>query len=76
MPLANIYENTRGDIMTDLEICLICGEEMTYWFVIQDSVVFECFNCDDLDWEDNAEDYEEPCLCHQDEVNPFCPSCY
>lgn len=49
---------------------------MTYWYVIQGSVVFECFNCDDLDWEDHPEDYEEPCLCRQDEVNPFCPSCF
>jgi hypothetical protein len=62
--------------LTDLEICLHCGEEMTYWYVIQGSVIFECFNCDDLDWEDDPEDYEEPCLCRQDEINPFCPSCY
>ena len=28
--------------MTDIEICLTCGDEMTYWFVIQDQVIFLC----------------------------------
>ena len=55
--------------MTDIEICLTCGDEMTYWFVIQDQVIFLCTRCDD-------EEYEEPCLCREDTINPFCPSCY
>ena len=62
--------------LTELEICLICGEQMTYWYVIQGSVIFECFNCDDHGWDEGLDDGEEPCLCHQDEINPFCPSCY
>lgn len=27
-------------------ICLICNEEMTYWYVIQNSVIFECPDCE------------------------------
>jgi hypothetical protein len=62
--------------LTELEICLICGEQMTYWFVIQDSVVFQCFNCDDDGSDDGVDDGEEPCLCREDHINPFCPSCF
>lgn len=60
--------------MTDLEICLVCGEPMTYWFVIQGEVVFICTRCDmEGFFENNG---EEPCLCREDTINPFCPSCY
>ena len=62
--------------MTDIEICLTCGNEMTYWFVIQNEVIFLCPRCDDEGWIEDPEEYEEPCLCREDTINPFCPNCY
>lgn len=59
----------------DVEICLTCGEAITYWYVIEGSVIFECYNCENHGWDEGL-DNEQPCLCREDTINPFCPCCF
>lgn len=61
--------------MSDLEICLSCGEHMIYWYVTNGLVVHLCHECY-YDAEGSEGDNEEPCLCREDDLNPFCPSCF
>jgi hypothetical protein len=58
--------------MSDIEICITCGEQLYPGFIIQDSIVMICPNCDN---DEEMED-EDNCSCHQDEINIFCRWCF
>ena len=59
--------------MSEIEICITCGEELIAWGIFQGNMVMFCPNCDydDDPWEDP--DY---CSCRQDEINIFCRWCF
>ena len=60
--------------MSEIEICVRCGEELLAWFIDSKQCVMLCPNCDD------DQEYEthpdEHCSCHQDEINIFCRGCF
>jgi len=58
--------------MSDIEICITCGEQLIPGYIIQDSIVMICANCDN---DEEMED-EDPCSCDQDEINIFCRWCF
>jgi len=58
--------------MSEIEICITCGDELLPWFIDSNQCVMLCPNCDD---DEEIED-EDPCLCHQDEINIFCLWCF
>ena len=58
--------------MSDIEICVTCGEELIPWDIIQGSMVMLCPNCD----YDEAIEDEDPCQCKDGEINIFCAWCF
>jgi hypothetical protein len=58
--------------MSDVEICITCGEELLPWFIDSNQCFMLCPNCDD---DEEIED-EDPCSCHQEEINIFCRWCF
>jgi hypothetical protein len=58
--------------MSDVEICITCGDELLPWFIDSNQCVMLCPNCDD----DSEIEDEDPCSCHQDEINIFCVWCF
>lgn len=58
--------------MTDIEICLTCGDELFPWFIDSNQCVMLCPNCDD---DEEIED-EDPCQCKDGEINIFCAWCF
>ena len=61
--------------MSEIEICITCGEELLPWFIDSDEYVLICLNCDD-DEEYETDQDEDVCLCHEDEMNTICWSCF
>lgn len=61
--------------MSEIEICLTCGEELFQWFIYSNQCVILCPNCDD-DEEYETDKDEDLCSCHQDEINIFCRWCF
>ena len=61
--------------MTEIEICVTCGEELLPWFIDSNQCVMLCPNCDD-DEEYETHPDDDPCTCHQDEINIFCRWCF
>jgi predicted RNA-binding Zn-ribbon protein involved in translation (DUF1610 family) len=58
--------------MSEIEICVTCGEELLAWFIDSNQFVMLCPNCDD---DEEIED-EDPCRCVQGEINIFCGWCF
>ena len=59
-----------GFEMTELDICLTCGERM--WMVeFPGGYEFVCNICDG-----HEDDDEPPCTCGYDTIDPYCSWCF
>ena len=61
--------------MSEIEICVTCGEELLPWFNDSNQCVMLCPNCDD-DEEYEIHKDEDLCSCYQGEINIFCRWCF